>query len=67
MFQSTPGKLVTYLAKYGYVSDAITHIKQAMSCKDSNIDKKQLCNLYIYCMVYLLMEEGKAEGQQSLV
>lgn len=47
-----------YLAKYGFVADAISHLTLALSNKEiSTADRKHVSNLYLHCMVYQLQDE----------
>ncbi|XP_063404631.1 uncharacterized protein LOC134688085 isoform X2 [Mytilus trossulus] len=66
--KSTSYKLVMYLAKYGYVADAISHLTLALSNKEiSTADRKHVSNLYLHCMVYQLQDGNVETNQKTLI
>ncbi|CAG2245012.1 PI4KA [Mytilus edulis] len=66
--KSTSYKLVMYLAKYGFVADAISHLTLALSNKEiSTADRKHVSNLYLHCMVYQLQDGDEETNQKTLM
>ncbi|XP_052092114.1 uncharacterized protein LOC127728604 isoform X1 [Mytilus californianus] len=66
--KSTSYKLVMYLAKYGYVADAISHLTLALSNREiSTADRKHVSNLYLHCMVYQLQDGDMETNQKTLI